>query len=420
MLDPLILARSVHIAATVLASGTVACMVLVVDPAASATSAPPDMSGFRRLLTLLVWAALSVAVLSGVVWLVLLASDILGTSIVNVCLHGGAWEVAANTRFGWVWSARAALAILLGVLMLWPATRLLQLAAAAGLLGLLGLIGHAGATPGLTGGVHLASDMLHLLNAGTWLGGLPALALLMARARHCQEAGWDAIATNAAHRFSRLGLVCVAVLLASGAFNSWNLLAGPRDLVTTDYGVLLLLKVGLFAAMVGIAAVNRYHLTPQLPAPAAMRSLQHNSLAETALGVGVLLFVGALGTMSPTAHIHSRTTEIPPDAAFVHIHTSEAMADVTIDPGRTGTVTAIIRVSREDSADFSPKDVKLALDPPGSDLSSEARATVRMDDGTWQADNIPIPQRGIWTVRVIITPEVGQPIVLDAPIIIGR
>ncbi len=105
------------------------------------------------------------------------------------------------------------------------------MAAAAGLLALLGLIGHAGATPGLTGGIHLASDMVHLLSAGAWLGGLPALAmLLMAQARRSQKPGWGAIATDATHRFSRLGIICVAVLLASGVVNSWNLLAGPRDL----------------------------------------------------------------------------------------------------------------------------------------------------------------------------------------------
>jgi hypothetical protein len=43
-----------------------------------------------------------------------------------------------------------------------------------------------------------------------------------------------------------------------------------------------------------------------------------------------------------------------------------------------------------------------------------------MADGTWQAANVDIPQPGIWTVRIIVTPEVGQPIALDAPIVIER
>jgi hypothetical protein len=33
---------------------------------------------------------------------------------------------------------------------------------------------------------------------------------------------------------------------------------------------------------------------------------------------------------------------------------------------------------------------------------------------------VDLTQAGVWTVRVAITPEVGEPIVLDAPIEIDR
>lgn len=407
MIDPLILARFVHMAATVLACGSVSFMVLVAD-----------VPALHRRLRLMVWAALVIAILSGLGWLVLLASDILGAPIVDVCLHGGVWSVATDTRFGVVWCARLFLAISLGLLMLAPRARLLQLVAAALLIGLLALIGHAGATPGLAGRIHLVSDMFHLLAVGAWLGALPALALLLAQAGRVHDAAWSAIAVAAAERFSKLGIVCVATVLASGAVNSWNLLAGPRDLVATDYGRLVLLKIGLFAAMLAVATVNRYYLSPQLPAPGAMRALKRNCLGEIALGLCVLLFVGALGTLAPTAHVHSSSADIPADAAFVHIHTEAAMADVTIDPGRAGTVKATIRVSREDFSDFAAKEVGLALDPPGAGIKTVERATLRMPDGTWQADNIALPKPGVWTARVIVVPETGIPIVLDAPIVI--
>jgi copper transport protein len=247
---------------------------------------------------------------------------------------------------------------------------------------------------------------------------LPALALLLAHARHDRARGWRTLTAAATQRFSRLGIVCVGALLVSGVINSWNLLAGPRDLVATDYGRLVLLKIGLFVAMVGIAAVNKYHLTPQLTAPGALRALQRNSLVETGLGLCVLLFVGALGTMAPTVHAHTLSAEIPPDAAFVHIHDSEAMADVTIDPGHAGRTTATIHVTREDSSEFPAKVVALALDPPKPGGKTVERATKRMLDGSWQADDLDIPQPGIWTLRVTVTPKSGQPILLDAPIVI--
>jgi putative copper resistance protein D len=366
----------------------------------------------------MVWLALALAILSGLAWLLLLAAEIYSVPIAEVWLNGGVWQVATDTRFGLVWGARAALAVLLGLLMLRPALRLLQLASAAGLIALLALIGHAGAAPGFAGTVHLAADTVHLLAAGCWLGGLPALALLLALGSH--DPAWRAVVVAAIRRFSVLGIVCVAVLLASGAVNAWNLLSGPRDLMATGYGLLVLLKIGLFPAMVALAAFNRYRLTPQLPAPAAQRALRRNSLAEFGLGLCVLVLVGALGTIAPTAHVHISSSEIPPDAAFVHIHTEQAMTDVTIDPGRTGRVRATIHVLREDFTELAAKAVSLALDPPASGEKSVARATVRKADGTWQADGINIPQSGIWTVRVTVTPESGEPIVLDAPILIGR
>ena len=176
MTDPLTLVRSVHFAATVLAVGTVGFLALVAEPADTKVRA--GFAALRRQLNLLIWLALAVAILSGAAWLVLLASDILGVPLVDICLHGGAWPVLFDTRFGLVWCARFALALLLGLLMLWPVARRLQLAAASALAALPALVGHAGATPGTAGNFHLISDMVHLLAAGAWLGGLPAFALL--------------------------------------------------------------------------------------------------------------------------------------------------------------------------------------------------------------------------------------------------
>jgi copper transport protein len=212
----------------------------------------------------------------------------------------------------------------------------------------------------------------------------------------------------------------VGALVASGLVNSWNLLVAPDELWTTDYGRLLMLKIGLFAAMVSIAAVNMFYLTPQLPAPAALRALQRNSWAEISLGLCVLIFAGALGTLAPTAHVHAPPTNIPPDAAFVHIHGTGIMADVTIDPGHTGPANVTIRVSREDFSRYPAKDVRLALDPPPAGGQKIERGAIMQIDGTWLVNGIEIAPSGNWTVRVIVTRARGEPIVLDGPIVIER
>jgi putative copper resistance protein D len=410
------LARGVHIAATLLACGTIAFAVIIAEPAGAKVRA--SFAALRHQLTVLTWFALALTILSGAAWLVLLASDILGASITDVCLHGGAWPVLFDTRFGLVWCVRLVLALLLGVLICQPATRGLQLAAAAALIALPALVGHAGASPGMAGNFHLVSDMVHLLAAGAWLGGLPAFALLLARAR--SEPGWDDVAVTATRRFSVVGILSVGGLLASGLTNSWYLLSGPRDLVTTDYGRLVALKIGLFAAMVTLAAVNRFYLTPRLPGRSALRALLRNSIAEIGLGLCVVLFVAILGTLPPAAHIHPTPADIPPNAAFVHIHAPEAMADVTVDPGRAGTAQVTIRVVREDFSRFPAKDVRLVLEPPSPGSRKLERDAIEQSDGSWGVNGIPLAESGIWTVRVIVAPSKGEPIPLDAPIVIER
>ena len=415
VIDPLVLVRAVHFAATALAAGTVAFTALVAVPANGV-----EANAFSARARWLVWSALVAAIASGAVWLIWLASDLFGASLVNVCLHGGARTVLTETRFGQVWIARLALALLLAGLLFRPATRWLQLAVAAAFAGSLALIGHAGASPAGAGRVQLAADVIHLIASAAWLGALPALALLLHQARQIKG---NTLVHAVVRRFSVAGIVSVAALIATGVINSWNLLSGPRDLVTTDYGRLLLLKIGLFAAMLGIASVNRFRLTPQLAAadtPAAARALERNTLAEIGLGLCVFLFVGALGTMAPPVHDHVHASQpVPADAAFTHIHTSEVMADVTIEPGRKGPAHASILLMREDFSIFTAKAVRILLTPQApATVASISRNLFRLPDGGWRVDGLEIGQPGVWTVQLAIDPGNGREITLDAPIVI--
>ena len=197
-------------------------------------------------------------------------------------------------------------------------------------------------------------------------------------------------------------------------------MSGPRDLVISDYGRLVALKIGLFAAMVGIAAVNRFYLTPRLPDLSVQRALQRNSLAEVGFGLCVLLCVGVLGTLPPAAHKHAAPVGIPADAAFVHIHAPEAMADVTVDPGRVGQVNVRIRVLRDDFSEFPTNEVQLSLDPPNPGPLPVYYTAVRQSDGTWEVDRIDLSQAGNWTVKVFVSSTSSEkPIVLDAPVVIA-
>jgi len=68
-------------------------------------------------------------------------------------------------------------------------------------------------------------------------------------------------------RFSALGVVMVATIFISGIVNTWNLVGSIEGLIDTAYEPLLVVKIALFLAMVSVAAVNRFRLSPRLQVP---------------------------------------------------------------------------------------------------------------------------------------------------------
>jgi copper resistance protein D len=426
--DPLVYVRAVHFAATIVAAGTVLFMFLVSEPAFRGASG--DLVALyeklRRRWLAIVWASLIIAVMSGAAWLILLAANIYGAGIGEVWRDGGLWTVVSQTRFGYVWSVRLVLAALLAAYPMAPMTPttrsqwgLFAAILATGFLIAPAWIGHAGATPGEAGQIPLAADALHLLAAGAWLGGLPPLAMLLAVAWRHKEPSLAAITRTGVQRFSLLGLASVGALLASGVINSWYEVGSFGNLLATAYGQLIVVKLGLFATMIALAAVNRFYLTPRLAMAGAVQHLQHNTMMEAALGFAVILMVGFLGVMAPASHSHHHPAygTIPADAAYVHIHSVAGMADVVIVPGHVGTARVVIRLWNEEFAPLSARQVTLTLTPPAGS-HEPMRIAARDQDGGWQIDGIELSQPGNWTVAVDAQLEAKRQIVLEAAIVI--
>jgi putative copper resistance protein D len=105
-------------------------------------------------------------------------------------------------------------------------------------------------------------------------------------------------------------MVSVGTLLVTGIVNAWILVGSIHALIVTGYGQLLLVKLVVFAIMLGFAATNRFWLTPRLalssendPQLEALRQLTRNSVAEIALGLTIFAIVGVLGTLHPAIHL---------------------------------------------------------------------------------------------------------------------
>lgn len=315
MNGPLVIARGFHLASTLLLVGTLTFRCFVAAPPFWGKAGAAIEEGLRTRLTQIIWSALAIAVVSAAAWLVFLAGEIGGVSAADAVSKGFARTVLTQTEFGDSWMLRAEVASLLAVLLLVPrpnlvlafATDLACMMLAAGLAGSLAWAGHAAATEGIDGTIHLASDALHLVAAGAWVGALWPLAILLASAGRAGDPMSVAIAHQATRRFSILGMICVATILATGVINTYETLGTLTLSLGTDYNRLLLMKIGFFLAMLVIAAINRQRLTPLLSDERdharAMRQLRRNSLVEAGLALLILAIVAALGRLPP--HVHS-------------------------------------------------------------------------------------------------------------------
>jgi copper resistance protein D len=206
--------------------------------------------------------------------------------------------VLAATPLGAVmeWRLTALAGVVLAMVLPLRALRgVLATMAGAAALGTMAWTGHAGATEGGVGMLHRAADVVHLLAAATWLG---ALAAFLAAALGKGEGG---IAQQLA-AFARTGSVIVALLLLTGVVNTLAIAGWPMPF-GGQWGWLLALKLALFGGMLGLAAINRWKITPALESGAAgaTRHLQRSLALEFALGLGVVAVVGMLGVLDPSA-----------------------------------------------------------------------------------------------------------------------
>ncbi|MFJ2528467.1 copper homeostasis membrane protein CopD [Pseudomonas helmanticensis] len=252
---------------------------------------------FRQLLRGLA----SIGALLSVAGLVLMTSTMSGeTTFAALWPH--LQMMLLETEVGLAWAVRM---IALIVVLIRPGAWLASVAGAIALASL-AWSGHGAMDEGTLRSWHFLSDILHLLAAGAWLGAMLAL-VLMARGP-VDEARIRSLAL-AVRRFEWIGAVIVLTLSITGVVN-YLFIVGPRldEVLLGTYGVLLAIKVLLFAGMLVLAALNRFHLGPALAQALrnghyviAANALRRSVVVELAIALLIVALVAWLGTLSPEA-----------------------------------------------------------------------------------------------------------------------
>ena len=210
-----------------------------------------------------------------------------------------AWEVANTRALALV--ALVAVAIVVGAL----------LTSSTGMAAVWTVIAIGGAAlPTLAGhgsgfGDHelaLTAGVAHAAAAIVWLAGLAVLLVHGLR----RERGFDTddALQRAARRFGIVALVCVVLLGASGAANSYTRLDTVGQLLTTGYGQAISVKIVLLGALVAIAFVVRRRLVPKLRSRGARGTFLKLLALETGL-IAAAFGLGVALALSPYPRVES-------------------------------------------------------------------------------------------------------------------
>ncbi|MEU1228163.1 copper resistance protein CopC [Streptomyces sp. NPDC005828] len=344
---------------------------------------------------------------------------------------------------------------------------------AAGIAGTWALAEHA--STGLQPGIAMPVDILHLLAVAAWLGGLTVLLVALYRA--------PSVERSAVERFSKVAFGSVAVLAATGLYQSWRQVGSWSALTGTRYGQLLLVKIGLMAVLISIAWISRRwtrrladpspresaeeaeepeteaadgpagdadpertaQLARQRAAVATARrkrerdadpertGLRRSVLTEAAVAVVLLAVTTVLTSTEPgrTEEEAGRTTAASGPAAVpdrpVDIRLpfdtggvdGKGVVRLSLDPGRTGANALHIFVERPNGKPLDVPEIKLALTLEAKNVGPLPVAPDRIQTGHWSASGVQIPMPGEWKIQVTVRTSEIDQTTIDKNVKIG-
>ena len=226
----------------------------------------------------------------------------------------------------------------------------------------------------------VAADFLHLSAAAVWVGALVPLAFLALRAapsdrRRVLEAG--------VRRYARLALPTVAIILLSGFVTALAEFDTPSEVVNSDYGRALLVKAGIIAFALALAAsARRWGL---LPNPGLRLPLLRRLTATEAVSLlAVLAAVAVLVNLAPP-----RGSARPPPPALGPPPVAGGAVRLADLAGQL--VVALTAADRE---------LQLTLVPPAGRPDARLSAEEKRPDGT-SVDLYPRPcGAGCYVIRL--------------------
>ena len=368
-------------------------LLLIVGPALVLALLWPHRLS-RRGPTRLAWLGLGLTALSTVGGLILQAPYTTGTSLAGMRL--GDLQDVLGTTFGAAYIVRlgviVAAAILLRPLLAGRAgtvdKALLAFLAVVGL-ATWPIAGHSGASP--VPPVTVLADAAHLGGMAVWLGGLVMLVGFLLR----QASGDELEAILPV--WSRWAMISVGTLGLAGVVQALIEVGTPHALVSTGYGWLIVAKVGLLAAILGVAAFSR-RLVRDRVAPAEPRRLRRLVGIEVATAAVVLAVASALVQTTP-----ARTAEENASQASAQPFSTMLVNDLyslqfDVDPAKAGDNSMHLYAYDKNGQQLAVVEWRVTAALPSAGIEPIQVPLLKINDNHTIGE-ITLPNAGSWEFR---------------------
>lgn len=237
---------------------------------------------------------------------------------------------------------------------------------------------------------------LHALMIAFWIGAL--LPLLMVHAQHRPDA------RLVLARFSRLIPWSLLVLVGAGITMARVQLAGDAPPFSTAYGRIFIVKLLLVAALLAVAAVNRFWLTGPVMR-GEMRAIYRfrwSALIELLLVLAIFATVALWRfTPPPRALAASEAAQAAAGPAILHVEVGDNLVMVHVDPGQAGPTEAEVYVYDMAADSIPAQEVALIMSKPDAGIEPIRRRVTAPDEyDAWHVEALTLPVAGDWQVRV--------------------
>jgi copper transport protein len=381
---------------------------------------------FTRRIERFLAYAVALGIVTGELGILLEGASAAGVPLWS-SLHWDIIRTVLHSRFGSVWGTRTVVWIALGLLLAGavgarrtrerrgepadlkdarqPPARPVVVAASLGCV-------YLAMTPGLSShpavqspvAVLLPADVIHVLAVSIWVGGIAAfLFALPISLRALEPSERTPVLCSVLGRFSALALVCVIAITITGGIQALVLVQTLHGLVATAYGRAILIKIALFAILVGFGALHRKRIMPAL-----------QRLARTGAtpgGAGTLLRrtlrregVAMLGVFGVTAALIAYTPPVDANSGPFSTTTTigPAQLELTVDPARVGpNEIHLYLIDAKTGAQFTgTKELDVTASLPSKRIGPLAVTANLSGPGHYTLDTTTFAPAGTWQLQI--------------------